>query len=282
MRRSRLRQSSRISSKLVFVIVALAFVGSGYLIGRYFLASLLQRSSRGTPVNTNTGTSTNTTPGTLTAGQIQTRPLTVYRVQIGAFSNRENAERLASQASEKGIGAFVMNPDQMYRVFCAVTSSKDAADKAAASAQAKLAGSVIPKDEKLYVGTMSIPSFLINLNGKKQDIEKLQNALSGAEQALQSVLTFWDSLYLGQQNPVNFASVESAIASAKSSLSQMTPEAGLKSAHASVLKVLDEVESAVKAAKTAAGGDSAKTSEASKAFMKSLDTYVTELKKLAS
>ena len=43
MRRSRLGQSKGLLNKIVFVLIALAFVGSGYLIGRYFLSSLLDR-----------------------------------------------------------------------------------------------------------------------------------------------------------------------------------------------------------------------------------------------
>lgn len=56
MRRTRLGQARALSSKLMFVLIALAFVGSGYLIGRYFLASLLQRTpENGHPVITPAG-----------------------------------------------------------------------------------------------------------------------------------------------------------------------------------------------------------------------------------
>ena len=53
MRRTRLGSSARaLSSKLVFVLIALAFVGSGYFIGRYFLSSLFQdKPGTGEPVS---------------------------------------------------------------------------------------------------------------------------------------------------------------------------------------------------------------------------------------
>lgn len=46
----------------------------------------------------------------------QGSPNILYKVQIGAFSKRENAEQLANQANAKGFDTFIVNEGGLYKV----------------------------------------------------------------------------------------------------------------------------------------------------------------------
>jgi len=276
MRRTRLGGSRVITQRIIFVVIALAFVGSGYLIGRYFLASLLQRTNDGEPV-----TGDPTTPGTTATLQVQTKPVSLYRVQVGAFSTKENADKVAAAVQGKGVGAAVAIPDPLYKVYCGAAASKEAGEKLAAAAKSKLAGSVIGKNESLYVASATIASRSFTLSGDKALAEKLQSAFSKADNAVQSLLSFWDALYLGKQNTVDLSTMETDLAAAKDDLSKITPSGSLTAAHSSAVEIMSDLTLAVQKAKAAAGGDTSEAAEGASAFVAALDTYVQETKKLS-
>jgi ElaB/YqjD/DUF883 family membrane-anchored ribosome-binding protein len=278
MRRTRLGQSRAFTQRLIFVAIALAFVGSGYLIGRYFLASLLQKPAGGEPVS---GTQKPVPQGTTATVQVQTKPVTFYRVQIGAFSAKENADKAVETAAQKGVGAGVMAPDPLYKVYCGITGSKEAADRLSQNALPKLAGSVVGKNDDLYVASANVASRSFSVTGDKALVEKLQDAFAESDNATQSLLTFWDSQYLGKQNQVNLAAMEADLASLRDDLQKAAPPEALKNAHSAALKVLSDLALAVKGAREAAGGDGGKVASATSAFIKSVDTYIQELKKLS-
>ncbi|HHY76345.1 MAG TPA: hypothetical protein GX500_06210 [Firmicutes bacterium] len=280
MRRSRLGQSKGLGSKLIFVLVALAFVGSGYLIGRYFLSALLDRPAGGEPVS---GGQIQTPSGSTdtTTVQIQTKPVTLYRVQIGAFSTMENAEKAAQAAIAKGVGAAVMSPDPLYKVYCGITGSKEAANKLAQAAQPKLAGSVVAAGDTLYVATTEVPSRSFTITGPKTQVEAIQNAFVKADTAIQSLLAFWDAQYLGTESQVMISNMESELSALKSELEGMTVESGLKAAHSGAVSIISDLALAAQGAKEAAGGDSSKVALGTASFVKSIDTYMQELKKLS-
>ena len=49
----------------------------------------------------------------------------LYRVQVGAFSNKENAENYATAIRKAGFGALVVRADKLYRVQVGAFSSKE-------------------------------------------------------------------------------------------------------------------------------------------------------------
>lgn len=49
---------------------------------------------------------------------------TIYRVQTGAFSKKENADRLALELNTKGIDTYVVKIDDLYKVQCGAYSNK--------------------------------------------------------------------------------------------------------------------------------------------------------------
>lgn len=277
MRRTRLGGSRVLTQRIIFVVIALAFVGSGYLIGRYFLASLLQKPNGGEPVS---GTPAKS-PGSTATLQVQTKPVSLYRVQVGAFSTRESADSVAAAVLAKGVGAAVATPDPLYKVYCGATASKDAGDKLAAAAKAKLAGSVIGKNESLYVSGATLASRSFTLSGDKALAEELQKAFAKADNAVQSLLSFWDALYLGKPNTVDLSAMETDLTAIKDNLAKVTPKDGLSAAHASAVAIVSDLTAAVKGAKAAAGGDASKAAEGASALVEALDTYVQETKKLS-
>ncbi len=277
MRRTRLGGSRVLTQRIIFVVIALAFVGSGYLIGRYFLASLLQKPNGGEPVSGTPATSSGST-ATL---QVQTKPVSLYRVQVGAYSTRESADKVAAAVLAKGVGASVATPDPLYKVYCGATASKDAGDKLAAAAKAKLAGSVIGKNDSLYVSSATLASRSFTLSGDKTLAEELQKAFAKADNAVQSLLSFWDALYLGKQNTVDLSAMETDLTAIKDNLAKVTPKGGLSVAHTSATAIVSDLTVAVQGAKAAAGGDASKAAEGASALVAALDTYVVETKKLS-
>ncbi len=278
MRRSRLGQTKGLGSKVIFVLVALAFVGSGYLIGKYFLSSLLDRPVGGEPVS---GTKDPSGDTTTTTVQIQTKPVTLYRVQIGAFSASDNAEKAAETAISKGVGAAVMSPDPLYKVYCGITGSKDAATKLAQNAQPKLVGSVVGQNDNLYVATTEIASRSFTITGPKNQVQEIENAFVKADTAVQSLLAFWDAQYLGKESQVVISSMESELTALGDELGKMTPDAGLRAAHSAAVKVVRDLALAAKGAKDAAGGDGSKVAVGTSSFIKAIDSYIQELKTLS-
>ncbi|AKO93243.1 N-acetylmuramoyl-L-alanine amidase [Priestia filamentosa] len=62
----------------------------------------------------------------------------LFKVQIGAFSSRENAERLASEAKTKGFSSFIATENNLFKVQIGAFSSRENAE--ALSIRAKNAG----------------------------------------------------------------------------------------------------------------------------------------------
>ena len=277
MRRTRLGQSRVFTQRLIFVVIAVAFVGSGYLIGRYFLASLLQRPNGGEPVS-GPKPPVQGTPATV---QIATNPVSLYRVQVGAFSTKENADKVADAVKGKGVGAAVATPDPLYKVYCGAAATKEAGENLAQSAKTKLAGSVIGKNDVLYVASATIASRSFTVTGDEAVTLKLQSAFAKTDNALQSLLSFWDALYLGRQNTVDLATMETDINAMRDDLSKITPGDTLKAAYGAAVKIVSDLAEAVKGARDAAGGDSSKAAAGASAFVKAIDTYAAELKKLS-
>ncbi len=271
MRRSRMGRTRAISQTLVFVIIALAFVGSGYLIGKYFLASLLHRSPGGQPVSGDDPSKITTA-----TGQVQTSSLTLYRVQIGAFANKDNADKLVDEALKKGVGAAVMSPDPLYKVYCGIAGSKDAADRISSTVQPKLGAS-----EKPYVGTMQVSSYSFSFTGNSSHVESLKKAFDKADKAVASLLSYLDSTVLGQDSQVDLSAMETDLGAVKSDLAKITPETGLARVHSSAVAVTEELYKAVRTAQEIAGGNGTKAASAIKQFVTCMDLYVRELSSLA-
>ncbi len=276
MRRTRMKNRT-MSGLVTFLILAIVFVGSGYLIGKFLLASLLQRTPKGQPV---TGDQTQQPAGTTSITvQISTKPLTLYRVQLGAFSTRERAENTAQLAIEQGVAAGVMSPDPLHKVYCGVTSSKEAAKKLAETALPKLGG-IVAEGDNLYVATMEVDACNLSLTGSETTVQQLEKAFSTLDNAITSLIGFWDQYYLGQQISIDLASMETDITAVKTGLAQVSPDSGTQTAHEVALKVATDLEGAINTARRAQGGDGGSAIEGMTKVIKIIDEYVQNLKKL--
>lgn len=278
MRRTRMARNRTLSGLVTFLILAVVFVGSGYLIGKYLLASLLQRPPEGQPVSGDEP-KLPTGDGSTTTVQISTKPLTLYRVQIGAFSTKERAENTAQMAIDKGVPAGVMSPDPLHKVYCGVTSSKEAAQKLAQDALPKLSG-IVGEDDNLYVATMEIDSCTFSLTGSENVVTEIQKAFSTIDNAIASLIGFWDQYYLEQQITVNLSSMKSDIAAVRASLAGISPDSGTQTAHGLALALATELETAISAAIEAQGGDSSGEIEGMTSVIKIIDAYANKLKAL--
>ncbi len=271
MRRSRMGRTRAIPQTLVFVVVALAIVGSGYLIGKYYLSSLLHKPSGGQPV-----TGEDPTRIVTETGHVETSPHKLYRVQIGAFSTKENADKLVGQALQKGVGAAVMSPDPLYKVYCGLASSKEAAEKIASGVKTKLS-----LQEKPYVGTLDIPSYTFSFTGNSSHVKALQGAFELADRSVASFLSYWDSHIMGQDSQVNLSAMERDLEAQKTTLAGLSPEGELAAIHSSAGAIIEELHRAVRAAQEVSGGDSAGTASATGKLVSSLDLYIQRLSELS-
>lgn len=272
MRRSRIGGNRYLMQRIYFVVIALAFVGSGYLIGRYFLASLLQKAPTGQPVITPDQGGHD--PSDIVTAQLNTPSLTVYRVQIGAFSNKETADKLAVATVSQGVAAYSMAPDPLFKVFCGVCGKKEIAEKIAEDITPKLAGTVIGREEKPYVGTMDIPSYTFTVQGPKSQVDVMESSLSKYSNALFSLIEFWDGLLAKEPSSVDLSSMEQDLGDMKNALSGFTPTMELSATHEEMLTLINQLNGAVSAAKDASGGNG-RIAQGMVSFMEVLDSFVT-------
>ncbi|MFD0824281.1 N-acetylmuramoyl-L-alanine amidase [Neobacillus sp. M.A.Huq-85] len=73
--------------------------------------------------------------GLAKAFDLTKKPTVLYKVQIGAFSKKSNADDLAAEANAKGFDAIVILRDGLYKVQIGAFASKENADDLAAKAK---------------------------------------------------------------------------------------------------------------------------------------------------
>jgi N-acetylmuramoyl-L-alanine amidase len=73
--------------------------------------------------------------GLARAFNLTKKPTILFKVQIGAFSNKSNADTLASEARSKGFDAIVLLKDNLYKVQIGAFSSKENAEALATEAR---------------------------------------------------------------------------------------------------------------------------------------------------
>ncbi len=276
MRRTRLKRRT-LPAFVGLVLLAVAVAGSGYLIGKFVLASLFQRAPSGQPVTSDLNPNIADT-GSYTV-HITTQPLTLYRVQLGAFSTRERAEETAQAAINQGVAAAVMSPDPLHKVYCGITSSKNAAKKLAEKMLPKLSG-IVAEDDMLYVATMAVDECNFSLDGNEANVKALENAFSVIHKSITSLIRFWDEYYLEQQVSVDLTSMETDVAAVKTSIEQISPDSSIQIPHEAALELTDNLAKAIGAARQAQGGDNNGAVEGMTAIIELVDIYAENLAKL--
>lgn len=77
----------------------------------------------------------------------EAKPNTLYRVQIGAYSVKENAEKMAEKLEADGFNTYIVEVDNLYKVQIGAYGVKENAEKMAAKAKAEGYNTYIPDVE---------------------------------------------------------------------------------------------------------------------------------------
>lgn len=271
MRRTRLSRprgiSSRLSALFMFVLIAVALVGAGYLLGRFVLSSILSRYP-GTPATSTPGQGGSSSDTVTTT--IALDSLAVYRIQAGAFSSKDNAAKLAQACIARGVPAYVMAPDPLHKVYCGVVPSREAAEKMAAEVISRIAGTVIGADEKLYIGSFEIPAIRLSVSGDRKYVTSLEEGMKKARGALDTLLGFWDAYYL-KASPPDVRSASRDVTSILTNLKGTSPPDNARNIHSACTSLLESLSKALAGAEAVYGGDSLKGPEAMTELMKVTD-----------
>lgn len=147
---------------VVFILLGGLSLAAGYFGGQYLLRGLSEparESSEDPPDPPDPSDPSPEDPTSPTAAgdepvTLSTAPLRLFRVQVGAFGIRENAEAFAAEMRDEGYPAAVMSlEDEMHRVIVAVTGSESEGRRAvdvldAAGHEALAAAWAIPGFER--------------------------------------------------------------------------------------------------------------------------------------
>ncbi|MCL6451477.1 MAG: SPOR domain-containing protein [Acetobacteraceae bacterium] len=201
-------------STLVTVLLVLGVVAvvTGYFLGRAAL-SFLGGPTAGTsgpaaPSGGGSGGGDGVTPGTgagpppagvpSAAASLRLPTVTLFRVQAGAFSVRENAWALAESLERRGFAAVVVEPAP-YRVVVGLFSDGRAADRLAAALSA--AG------QEVYQAAWVLNAAPVKVVGPSGYVKWLEAELGGLAGLVAREAVVWDSYWLGEPQP--FATVAS-------------------------------------------------------------------------
>jgi len=141
---------------MVFILLGGLSLAAGYFGGQYLLRGLTG-PARETDTDPPADPEPDDPPAPITGQdepvKLGTVPLRLFRVQVGAFGIRENAEALASRMRDEGYPAAILSlEDDMHRVIVAVTGSESEGRRAVDALEA--AGHEDP-----FVATWAIPAF---------------------------------------------------------------------------------------------------------------------------
>ncbi|HHY38983.1 MAG TPA: SPOR domain-containing protein [Clostridia bacterium] len=195
----RRRSSARRGAPVVlfFLVLVLIAILTGYTLGKYVLTAWL--GPRGEPAS-GLSDKTEATTGEegLASGEAemvaaQASPINLFRLQLGAFSSRERAQRAAEEAMSKGVAALALESDKApFRVVGGLYASREAADKAAASLKAK--------GFDAYVTALQVPGVNVSLDGVPQDFASaVTKSVANISAFLADQAALWDEVTLGGQ-----------------------------------------------------------------------------------
>ena len=195
-----MRQKRQLSTRrlpLVVFLAGLALVAvlSGYVLERYVLGSVVATKGKPPAPSKEPATSTSKTEITVPAASL-------WRVQVGAFGSKEQADKLVTQLKDKGFGAYVLGADP-YRVLAGVTKTKEAAQK--------LFDQLTKAGYKPYTAEFkqAAGSFSLAL-GDQAYVPVFKNGILSMADAVPAEAGAWDSYYLG--NKTEFVSSSTGVA----------------------------------------------------------------------
>ena len=217
---------------LLFIIcLGVVAVGSGYLLGRFFMSSLSALREQGLRPRP-------------TAQDVSQRPaakmtinapgMSVFRVQAGLYNVKENADRQAAALKKAGIPAEIVGTTPPYRVLVGLLATQDSAGRVAASVKAQRFDVIVGRHE------IKPRSFAVSGDSGYPDLVK--NAVQASYEALDKCLKAIDSYILGRKVDLQeVASVTSSFTSTRQKLMDSKAPAGAEKVHREVGLLLDAV-----------------------------------------
>ncbi len=247
---------------LLFVGLAVLGLVVGAVFGTYIIRSLIDATSPSpgsppggaipggttpggttptTPGGTTPGGTTPTTPGGTTPSgitpggtgsasvRVQVEARSLLAVQIGAFSERAQAQNVAHEALQRGLPGSVWDPisgqDKLYRVRVGVVSSRQAADALLPSAKAAGYG-------EAFVATVQMPALDLAVTASSETyLNAFRDAVVNLAALLDAELAAWDAFARGgltaQSLSAHSSSVNAAANKVRQALAGVTPPADL-------------------------------------------------------
>jgi hypothetical protein len=223
------RQLSTRRLPLVVFLAGLALVAvlSGYVLERYVLGSFV--ATKGKAPTPSTGP---TAPTART--EITVPSASLWRVQVGAFSAKDQADKLVNALKEKGFGAYTLGVDP-YRVLAGVTKTKEAAQK--------LSDQLTKAGYKPYVAEFkqASGSFALSLVDQAY-VPVFRNGILSMADAVPAQAGAWDSYYLGKKT--DFVSSSTGVAATLANVAQKmtttTPPKTTEALHTALATLLQK------------------------------------------
>jgi hypothetical protein len=223
------RQLSTRKLPLVVFLAGLALVAvlSGYVLERYVLGSFVATKGKApTPPRE---------PAASTAKTEITVPTTsLWRVQVGAFSSKDQADKLVTALKGKGFGAYISGTDP-YRVLAGVTKTKEAA--------LKLSDQLTKVGYKPYVAEFkqAAGSFTLALVDQAY-VPVFRNGILSMADAVPAEAGAWDSYYLGKKTDFISSStgVAATLANVTQKMTTTAPPKAIEALHAALSTLLQK------------------------------------------
>jgi hypothetical protein len=223
------RQLSTKRLPLVAFLAGLALVAvvSGYVLERYILGSFVATKGKAvTPPKEQVATVTKT--------EITVPGASLWRVQIGSYNSKQQADQAKDAAQKKGFGAFVSGTGP-FRVVAGVTKTKDAAQK--------LSTSLSKAGYKPYVAEYKYnPATYSVTLGDANYVPVFKNGVLSMADAVPAEAGAWDYYYAGKKNEFvsSATGVSTTLTNVAKKLAGTAPPKGAESLHASLSTLLEK------------------------------------------
>jgi hypothetical protein len=160
--------------------------------------------------------------------------VSLWRVQLGAFNGKEQAEQLAEQTRKKGFPAIVSGTNP-HRVLAGVTRTKEAAQNL--SQELTKAGYKPYVAEFQYVGG----TFTITV-ADAEYAALFKNGLLTLADAVPMAAEVWDYYYTNRKSDLTTAAagLATTLSNVRSKMSQATVPADMQTAHAALTIMLEK------------------------------------------
>jgi len=267
-RRKRRGDGSGYTLVLGFIVLGILAVIVGYGFGNYMIRAVM-----GDVADTEPSEDSSTEPaagGTAQVEEVMVNlpVLTLYRVQVGAFSSVENAQNLALELRNRSLPAHVVGGD-LHRVEAGLYATKEVAVEVAADLESR--------GYPVYVGKWELNSPPVVLGAGDPYYNLAQKAFAALTALMMEQGMAWDAYAKQKDGQVlveGLERVEEDIRAVHKDLQEATPPAGWQDLHVRLLDMLSLAITNIYEVKAFANsGDASTYAQAMSYFMQLTDEY---------